>query len=112
MTLNLRLALLGLLTLSAGFNVGCHSNKACCGGDSCAAECAGQCKETPIAVADLPAAVVATVNKEAPGGTITEAEKCEGKDGVGYCVEVASAGKTWEMCVKPDGTLKKKELAN
>lgn len=111
MTFNLKIALLGLLSFSAGINLtGCNSNKACCGGKECSAECAEQCKETKIAVADLPPVVVATVNREAPGGTIVEAERCEGKQGVCYCVEVNAGGKTWEMCILADGTLKKKEM--
>ncbi len=106
MTFNLKIALLGLISLSAAVNLaGCQSNKSCGGG----AECAERCKETKIDVKDLPPAVVATVNKEVPGGTITEAEKCESKAGVGYCVEVQAGGKEWELCVKPDGTLKNKK---
>lgn len=106
MTFSLKIALLGLLSLSAAFTLpACQSNKA-----SRAEACAETCKETPVAVKDLPPAVVATVNREVPGGRIVEAEKCEMKGQACYCVEVQAEGKTWELCVMGDGSLKKKEL--
>jgi putative hemolysin len=105
MTFNLRVALLGLLTLSAGFSLAGCTNDKCCGDKACAE----QCQETKISVADLPPAVVATINREAPGGRNVEAEKCEMKGGTCYCVEVEHTGEEWEFCVLADGTLEKKE---
>lgn len=106
MTFNLRIALLGLLTLSAGVTLpACHSNK-CCDDKACAEKC----QETKINVADLPPAVVATINREAPGGRIVEAEKCDMQGQTCYCAEVELNGQEWDFCVLADGTLKKKEM--
>lgn len=106
MTFNLKIALLGLISMSAAVNLaGCQSNKCCEDG-----ACAEQCKETKINVADLPPAVVATINREAPGGRIVEAEKCEMKGQTCYCAEVELNGQEWDFCVLADGTLKKKEM--
>ena len=106
MTLNLKIALLGLLTLSAGVNLaGCHSNK-CCDDE----KCAEACKETRVELSDVPPAVMATINREAAGGKVVEVEKCEMKGKTCYCAEVETGGKTWELCIDADGTLTKKEM--
>ncbi|MBL8745082.1 MAG: hypothetical protein JNK58_01860 [Phycisphaerae bacterium] len=107
MTFNLKIALLGLITMSAGVTLpACHSNKCCDKGG----ECAEACNETKVELKDVPPAVMATIQREAPGGTIREVEKCEMKGKTCYCAEVETGGKTWEMCIDADGTLTKKEM--
>lgn len=110
MTFNLRIALLGLLTFSAGVNLaGCQSNKACGAEDG--ACCVPEAKETPVAIDALPAPVIATVNQDAPRGRLVEAETCGEVAGqTCYCVEVENEGKTWEYCILADGSLRKKEI--
>lgn len=111
MNFNLKIALLGLITLSAGVNLaGCQSNKACCGDAACADKCAAKCETTPVAIADVPAPVMSTIQREAPGASITRVGRCEMGGKACYCAEVASAGRDWLLCIDGDGTLTKKEL--
>lgn len=106
MTLNLKIALLGLVTLSAGLTLpACQSNKRCADEQRTEA-----CKETKIELSEVPPAVMATIQREAPGGRIVEVEKCEMKGKTCYCAEVETGGKTWELCIDADGTLTKKEM--
>jgi uncharacterized membrane protein YkoI len=66
-------------------------------------------KEVKVKVEDLPGAVSATLDKEAPGAEIEEIEK-EEKDGkVVYDVDVKIEGKEFELKIADDGTLLKKE---
>jgi len=73
--------------------------------------CANCCKdtkeghETPVAMADLPAAVKATLDKETAGGKVTEVEK-EMKDGkTVYSADAEVGGKYWDITVAEDGKL-------
>ncbi len=80
---------------------GCSNN--CC-------TTTGEGKETPVALKDVPAAVRATLEKEAAGGKITEVEK-EVKDGKTiYSADIESGGKAWDVAVGEDGKLLSKEL--
>ncbi len=65
--------------------------------------------EAKVGVSDLPAAVRAALEKEAPNGEIEEIEK-EEKDGkVVYEVDVKIEGKELELKIAADGTVLKKE---
>lgn len=112
MTLNLKIALLGLVSLSAGLTLpACQSNK--CSSDKCCSnneKCAEACSETKVELKDVPPAVMATIQREAPGGKVVEVEKCEMKGKACYCAEVESSGKTWKLCIDADGTMTKKEM--
>ena len=78
------------------------------------AGCANCCKteegkETPVALKDVPAAVRATLDKEAAGGKVTEVEK-EVKDGkTVYSADIEVGGKAWDVVVGEDGRLISKE---
>ncbi len=66
-------------------------------------------KEVKVKVEDLPGAVSAALDKEAPGAEIEEIEK-EEKDGkVVYDVDVKIEGKEFELKIAADGTVLKKE---
>jgi uncharacterized membrane protein YkoI len=58
----------------------------------------------------LPAAVVATVKKELPDGTITEAVIKEKKGKKYYEVDVKSGGIAYEIKTAEDGTFKSKKV--
>lgn len=62
-------------------------------------------KEETVTLDQLPAAVRATLENEAKGGTIDEIEK-ETEDGkVVYEAEITKNGKTYEVEIAEDGTL-------
>src|SRR3954471_12198701 len=77
----------------------------------CASRGAGQeGKETPVAMNDVPAAVRATLEREAAGGRVTEVEK-EMKGGrTVYSADLTINGKGWDITVAEDGTVVSKEL--
>src|SRR5689334_5050631 len=78
-----------------------------CSNNCCTTKEAG---ETPVAMKDLPAAVRATLDKEAAGGKVTEVEK-EMKDGkTVYSADIEVGGKAWDVVVGEDGKLISKEL--
>jgi len=62
-------------------------------------------KEVKAAVSDLPAAVGATLDKEAPAGEIEESEKEEEHGKLVYHIEVVIDGKEYEVEIggKADG---------
>ncbi len=67
-------------------------------------------EETAIAFDKLPAAVQATLTKEAGKAELTDIEQ-ETEDGkLVYSAEAVIDGKTYEFTVAPDGTLLEKEL--
>jgi uncharacterized membrane protein YkoI len=84
------------LVLAALVLVGCKSHEAK--------------DEVKVAMADVPAAVKATLDKEAAGGKVTEVEK-ETKNGkTVYSADVTDkAGKKWDVVVGEDGKLISKE---
>lgn len=66
-------------------------------------------KEVPVAMNDVPAAVRATLEREAAGGKVTEIEK-EVKNGrTVYSADVMVNGQAWDVSVAEDGTLLSKE---
>ena len=65
-------------------------------------------KEVKVAVSDLPKAVLATVNAEAPGEVIEEIEMVEEDGKVVYEIEVEIDGKEFELEIAADGTLLEK----
>ena len=78
------------------------------GGCQC---CNCECEDDGVEVAraDVPAAVMATIEREAMGGKIGEIER-ETEDGkVVYVAEVTINGEEWEIEVAEDGKLIEKE---
>lgn len=80
-----------------------------------AAGCCNSCKEhedheTLVQMSEVPAAVQATLNREAAGGKVIEIEK-EMKDGkTVYSADIESGGKKWDVMVAEDGgVISKKE---
>jgi len=66
--------------------------------------------EEEISLAQCPAPVKATIEKEAKGGTIEEIEKETENGKVIYEAEIVVGGKAYEIRVAPDGKLLSKEL--
>ncbi len=94
MNLSFRLAIPGFLSLA--FAIGSSG-------------CAGSC-EAPVATAELPGPVRATLDRETPGATIKESER-ETKGGrVVYSIDAEVEGKLWDIAIAEDGTLISKEL--
>ncbi len=105
---NLRVALLGLLSFSAGVSLtGCASDQ-CCAADAAGAAC---CEQTPLAVNDLPPAVEATARAEAGGAAIESAATCSTDGEKCYCITTArtGGGDHWCLCIDGSGKLMKKE---
>ncbi len=100
MKLSLRVAIPGLLSIAfAAASGGCASTCCTAGGD----------KETAVAVADLPAPVKATLDRETAGGKVTEAEKEIKKGKTVYSFDAEVGGKLWDIAIAEDGTLLSKE---
>lgn len=113
MSLSLRFALLGLLSLSVALGAsGCKSNKKCddCSGGTCCADSSAKCVESAVDMKDLPAPVKATLDRETAGGKVTELKKCTKGKEICYCADAAIGGKEYEICIGADGTLMKKAL--
>lgn len=70
--------------------------------------CAG--KEVKVTRADLPAAVAATLDKEAAGGKVTEMEKEVVKGKTQYCFDVQKPDGEWDLCIAEDGKLIESKL--
>ncbi len=70
--------------------------------------CSGN-KETPVMVADLPAAVRATLDRESAGGKVTEVEKEMKKGKTIYSADATINGVAWDIAIAEDGTLISKE---
>lgn len=66
-------------------------------------------KEVAITVADLPAAVRATIDKEIPGATLNKIEKEEENGKVLYDIEGKLNGKDVEMDIAADGKVLTRE---
>jgi hypothetical protein len=67
---------------------------------------AGALKDNPITVADLPAAVKATLDAASKGGAVKEVVKVtKGANVVRYEIDVTVGGKTSEIQIGPDGKL-------
>jgi hypothetical protein len=65
--------------------------------------------EVAVALSDVPAAVRATLDREAAGGKVTEVER-ETKHGrTVYSADVTVNGQEWDVTVGEDGTLLSKE---
>ncbi len=67
-------------------------------------------KETPIKLADCPAAVQKTLTDAAEGGTIVSIDKEEEDNKVTYEADVTIKGKPYEIKVAADGKLISKEI--
>jgi hypothetical protein len=103
--MNKQLLLVGLLSLSMGGCVLVIGNTACP-----VHEFKKESKEVKVAVDQLPAAVKATLQKEAEGSAIADAEK-ETEDGkTEYEAHATINGKTYVLKVAEDGTLLAKKL--
>ena len=61
--------------------------------------------ETTITMADLPAPVRATLDKESAGGKVTEIEKETKKGQTVYSADVTIGGKKWDVDIAEDGKL-------
>lgn len=100
MKFSFRLAVPGLLSVAFALaSSGCAST-------CCTADCE---KEAPVAVADLPAPVKATLDRETAGGKVTEAEKEIKKGKTVYSFDAEVGGKLWDIAIAEDGTLLSKE---
>ena len=86
------------LVVCIGTLVGCASH-----GES------GQGKEVPVALNDVPAAVRATLEREAGGGKITEVEKEVKMGKTVYSADLMVNGVAWDICVSEDGRVLSKE---
>lgn len=72
---------------------------------ACAADNAGEPSETVLAIEQVPAAVAATIRREAGGATINEIVR---KDGCGrslYEAELLTDGRERDLLVRPDGSV-------
>lgn len=67
-------------------------------------------KEHAVKMDELPAAVKATLTKEAGAGKIEEIDKHTHNGKTVYEADVLADGKKWEISVREDGQLLKKEL--
>lgn len=67
-------------------------------------------KEQAVTQDQLPAAVKATIMKEAGGGKIEEIDKLNWHGKTVYEADVMLEGKKWEIAVREDGQLLKKAL--
>ncbi len=78
---------------------GCASHHGCKDG------CCEEGGETAVALADLPPAVRATLDRETAGGKVTEIER-EMKDGkTVYSADAQVGGQWWDITIGEDGTL-------
>jgi len=66
--------------------------------------------EQQVNMDQVPAAVKATLTKEASGGQIQEVEKMTWKGRTAYEADVMMDGKKWEVTVREDGQLLRKML--
>ena len=66
--------------------------------------------EQQVNMEQVPAAVKATLTKEAGGGQIQEVEKTTWKGRTAYEADVMMDGKKWEVTVREDGQLLRKML--
>jgi uncharacterized membrane protein YkoI len=66
--------------------------------------------EVPVKMADLPAAVRATLEKEAAGGKVMEVEKEMQNGKTVYSADVMVKGQTWDITVDESGKVIKKEM--
>jgi len=66
--------------------------------------------EQQVNMDQVPAAVKATLTKEAGGGQIQEVEKMTWKGRTAYEADVMMDGKKWEVTVREDGQLLRKML--
>ena len=66
--------------------------------------------EQQVNMDQVPAAVKATLTKEAGGGQIQEVEKMTWKGRAAYEADVMMDGKKWEVTVREDGQLLRKML--
>lgn len=62
-------------------------------------------KESEVAIANVPAAVAATLQAQAQGGTIDEIEKIESDGLVTYEADITIGADEWECKVSADGSL-------
>ena len=67
-------------------------------------------KEQQVSMDQVPAAVKATLTKEASGGQIQEVEKTTWRGRTAYEADVMMDGKEWEVTVRDDGQLLRKLL--
>ena len=67
-------------------------------------------REQQVSMDQVPAAVKATLTKEAGGGQIQEVEKTTWRGRTAYEADVVMDGKTWEVTVRDDGQLLRKLL--
>jgi len=99
--MNRILPILGSVFAALGLLSGCCHN--CC-------ECHEQDEALEVSRAEVPAAVMATLEREAAGGTIGEIEKEMEGGRIVYTAEVIINGEEWEIEVAEDGRLLGKEL--
>lgn len=100
-SLNLKLALLGLVSASATVTIGgCASNRV-----------EREEEEVSLTMAELPAPVRQTLEREAAGGIIEEIERETGANGaVIYSADTKIGGKVYDIEIAADGTLLSREL--
>jgi hypothetical protein len=67
-------------------------------------------KEQPVSLDQLPAAVKSTLMKEAGDGKVQEIERMTQRGRTVYEADVMMEGKKWELTVREDGQLLKKQL--
>jgi hypothetical protein len=103
--MNRSLPALGSVLASALVSIGLLSG--CCHDCMC---CEHEEEGIEVKRSDVPAAVMATIEREAAGGTIGDIER-EIEDGATvYTAEVTLNGEEWEIEVAEDGKLLGKEL--
>jgi hypothetical protein len=66
--------------------------------------------EQPVNMDQLPAAVKATLTREAGGGQVQEIEKQTWKGRTVYEADVLADGKKWEVMIREDGQMIRKLL--
>lgn len=99
--MNRRFPLVASLVASLGLLSGC-----CC----CCCDCEDGDDAIEVQRTELPAAVLATIEREAAGGTVGDIEK-ETDDGrTVYTADVMINGEEWEIEVGEDGKFLGKEL--
>ena len=105
---NLKIALLGLLTLSVAAG-GCQPSRSqmkCCADDDDAGW-----SESSVSLADLPAPVRATLEREAAGAPLTDIDRLSKGSLVRYEAEFAiPGGSSYELSVNAEGVLLSKTL--
>lgn len=101
-SLNLKLALLGLVSASATITLGGCASSGRAGREE---------QEVAVTLDQLPQPVRDTLTREAPDGIIEDIERETAADGsVVYSIDTKIAGKVYDLEIAPDGRLISRDL--